>query len=57
MIRANDIVYNVSNRSVFDIPQTKYESNEYNVPQILVLTPETLTVVKLYKALKEKYDK
>ena len=34
MIRANDIVYNVSNRSVFDIPQTKYESNEYNDPQI-----------------------
>ena len=33
MIRANDIVYNVSNRSVFDIAETKYVEFE-NDPQI-----------------------
>ena len=29
----------------------------FNIPQILVLTPETLTVTKLYKAIRDKYTK
>lgn len=34
MIRANEIVYNVSNRSVFDIAETKYVANDEHDPEL-----------------------